>query len=473
MRFNGSDQRLNGKIDGGRGNVPVWSRSGSCMAFSVLFRLFIGCYLLAGAASCAQTGPAGSLPPHDPALSPSPEPTSTLPAPVNPEPTLPVVMEKLIFTYSVDAEGGYGNSYGIDSTIALADSSGTLLITPELFRPFANKVLISHQVFSPSPDGKFLLFDGVLSTPGCTIPDTDCGGALPHLFLADLSTGQARQIPFADDLVYINNYGPPAWSPEGTHFVLTLRKGQQERLFLYDLADGSVQVLTDPPGGGDRYPAWSPDGSWLAFVRWQQRQEQCPEGIARSAGCNLAGLWVINMAGGEARLLLDKVVLEAPLGPGDDFGVFVLPYNAPAWSPDSRRIAVPVAQANEQPDITLVELASGQTTLLAPDLAEDMQPAFSPDGAWISFRSNRSGNEDIFLVRPDGSLLTNLSDHPARDDLAAWSPSGRQLVFLSNRETDFNGFRLYTIPSLPGAQTQAIHLEYRAVNSKPAWWLLP
>ena len=69
--------------------------------------------------------------------------------------------------------------------------------------------------------------------------------------------------------------------------------------------------------------------------------------------------------------------------------------------------------------------------LAAPDI--DYDPAWSPDGAWIVFTSERNGSADLFRVRPDGADLERLTDSPAYDDQAAFSPDGQQLVFVTTR----------------------------------------
>jgi TolB protein len=63
----------------------------------------------------------------------------------------------------------------------------------------------------------------------------------------------------------------------------------------------------------------------------------------------------------------------------------------------------------------------------------DYNPAWSPDGQWIVFTSERDGSADLYRVRRDGSGLQRLTDHPAYDDQAAFSPDGKQLVFVTTR----------------------------------------
>ena len=69
--------------------------------------------------------------------------------------------------------------------------------------------------------------------------------------------------------------------------------------------------------------------------------------------------------------------------------------------------------------------------LSPPDV--DYDAAWSADGTWIAFTSERNGSADIYRVHPDGSGLERLTDSPAYDDQAAVSPDGRQIVFVTTR----------------------------------------
>ncbi|HOU13802.1 MAG TPA: hypothetical protein PKZ84_11870 [Anaerolineae bacterium] len=61
-------------------------------------------------------------------------------------------------------------------------------------------------------------------------------------------------------------------------------------------------------------------------------------------------------------------------------------------------------------------------------------PASALPVAAIAFVSDRDGNEEIYVIQPDGSGLTRLTDNPAVDRDPAWSPDGRQIAFRSRRD---------------------------------------
>lgn len=77
---------------------------------------------------------------------------------------------------------------------------------------------------------------------------------------------------------------------------------------------------------------------------------------------------------------------------------------------------------------------NGRTLQLTADTAVDYMPAWSPDGSRIAFVSTRSGHQEIYSIRPDGSGLTRLTEGTAHNSEPAWSPDGRTIAFRSQRD---------------------------------------
>jgi TolB protein len=88
----------------------------------------------------------------------------------------------------------------------------------------------------------------------------------------------------------------------------------------------------------------------------------------------------------------------------------------------------------------------------------------SPDGKWIAFDSNRSGNQDIWIMRKDGSELRQLTTNAAHDWVGSWSPDGKQIAFHSLRRGNRD---LYVMPVAGGAVTPLT--SHPAMDVIPAW----
>ncbi len=74
---------------------------------------------------------------------------------------------------------------------------------------------------------------------------------------------------------------------------------------------------------------------------------------------------------------------------------------------------------------------------ITANAARDTYPRFSPDGKWIAFSSDRSGNLDVYIIPSEGGAAKRLTFHSADDAVLGWTPDSRQVLFSSNRGEDF------------------------------------
>jgi uncharacterized repeat protein (TIGR01451 family) len=146
--------------------------------------------------------------------------------------------------------------------------------------------------------------------------------------------------------------------------------------------------LTTNPGFDDQ-PAWSPDGTRIAFSR------------------DGANVFVMNADGtGQTNLTGGVGTINAQ----------------PNWSPDGTRIAFSSDRAGTL-DIFVMNANGSAPTQVTTDPASDDQPAWSPDGTRIAFTSDRAGTFDILTVNPDGTGTTNLTSAGAAVDVEPnWQP---------------------------------------------------
>jgi Tol biopolymer transport system component len=71
---------------------------------------------------------------------------------------------------------------------------------------------------------------------------------------------------------------------------------------------------------------------------------------------------------------------------------------------------------------------------LTDNSAYDAECAFSPDGKWIIFTSNRDGDLELYAMRSDGTNVVRLTNTPGYDGGAFFSPDGKHIVFRSDRK---------------------------------------
>ena len=119
--------------------------------------------------------------------------------------------------------------------------------------------------------------------------------------------------------------------------------------------------------------------------------------------------------------------LESIGGPGD--------YGDVALSPDGMRVAVSVrAPASATTDIAVVDIATGVSTVVTADAADDDAPIWSPDGRRILYASTRGGTRDIYQKAADGTgndvvIVGGEGDQIGYD----WTSDGRYLLYQSNQ----------------------------------------
>ena len=101
-------------------------------------------------------------------------------------------------------------------------------------------------------------------------------------------------------------------------------------------------------------------------------------------------------------------------------------------SPDGQWIVFDSNRSGNQ-DIYKMPLKGGEPEQLTSDPSDDFFPVWSPDGREIAFFSWRRGNRDIFLMTADGRTVKQLTDDPAHDFYPDWSPNSLELVFYSWR----------------------------------------
>lgn len=136
---------------------------------------------------------------------------------------------------------------------------------------------------------------------------------------------------------------------------------------------------------------------------------------------------------------------------------------SPAWSPDSREIAV-TSYRDRNPDIVAVSLSGNGRRPLSQQPGINSAPAWSPDGTRLALTLSKDGNSEIYTMSRNGTDLRRLTNHSAIDTSPTWSPTGRQIAFVSDR----SGSPQIFVMDAEGSNVR--RLTYQGnYNDRPSW----
>jgi hypothetical protein len=194
-------------------------------------------------------------------------------------------------------------------------------------------------------------------------------------------------------------------------------------LFRRDLETGRVDRLTT--GMRAREPDVSPDGRRIAFT-------------TNGAGTTHLMIAELRDVEGTARRLLENDRFDQVFNP--------------RFSPDGRTLAIGRWRAGGYRDIQLVDVETGRVTPVTHDRAQDMTPAWSPDGRTLYFTSDRTGIANVYAYELTSGRLRQVTNVVSGAYAPAVSPDGRHLVYVGYTSWGFDLF----------------HLDLSAVELRPA-----
>jgi dipeptidyl aminopeptidase/acylaminoacyl peptidase len=283
-----------------------------------------------------------------------------------------------------------------------------------------------------------------------------------------------------DDIFALKEVSDPRISPDGhsvAYEVSSLDKDRDDSdsdIWLMPLAGGEALRLTSSTFP-ESSPRFSPDGRYLAFLSDR-------DGIWTQ-------VWLMDRRGGEAVRLTH----------------FKANVSALAWSPDSSRLALVVkdvdkedpeteedadvasGEGKEKPPkpivirrlkfkkdgegylndlrhhVHVLDVAARKSVQITTGPYDDAEPAWSPDGRFIAFTSNRTPdpdsneNTDIFLVQARaGATPRRLTTSPGTDSSPEFSPDGRTIAYVAGgdpKDIWYGTLNLGTVPVDGGHET--------------------
>ncbi|NKB36092.1 MAG: Tol-Pal system beta propeller repeat protein TolB [Gammaproteobacteria bacterium] len=183
-------------------------------------------------------------------------------------------------------------------------------------------------------------------------------------------------------------------------YITVRRLEERKKLYSLQIADAdgyNPQILLESPEPL-LSPAWSPDGSRLAYVSFESRN---------------SAIYIQDVLSGKR----EKVASN----PGIN--------SAPAWSPDGSRLALTLSKGGD-PEIFVLHLSSGTLQQITRNRAIDTEPSWSPDGKKLAFTSDRGGGPQIYEIKLQDKRPTRLTFDGVYNARPRYSPDGKSLVMI-------------------------------------------
>lgn len=127
-----------------------------------------------------------------------------------------------------------------------------------------------------------------------------------------------------------------------------------------------------------------------------------------------------------------RIAAQAPATPSIDDLINLRRVGAPAISPDGRQVVFTIRETNWEENAYETELwlgGSGALRQLTNSKKSSLQPAWSPDGAWLAFISDRDGKRRLYRIAIAGGEAEQLTSGDEGVANFAWSPKGNQIAF--------------------------------------------
>ena len=216
-----------------------------------------------------------------------------------------------------------------------------------------------------------------------------------------IATDGSEPVPVIRDT---DRWDLPVWSPDSTRLAYSTATRYSEGIESNHIAvvnadgDGAESLTSDHETLGEGRavcPAWSPDGTHIAFA-----------GRPGGESGDLE-IWVMDADGASITQLTDNLDSEG----------------CPLWSPDGTRLLYTIYRDLDEifpPTEIWVMDADGTGQRMLAERGES--PAWSPNGSRIAYVSDRDGDREIFVMAADGTNQTQLTFNNDEDLAPVWSP---------------------------------------------------
>lgn len=192
----------------------------------------------------------------------------------------------------------------------------------------------------------------------------------------------------------------PAWSPNGSQIAYVSFESRKPVVYTHDVASGKRRLIANFRGSNSA-PAWSPDGRALAVT------------LSRDGGSQL---YVIDAGGGEPRRLIQSGSIDTE----------------PVYTPDGKSIFF-VSDRGGAPQIYKMPSAGGNAERVTFTGNYNISPTLSPDGRWLAYISRVSGAFKLHVMELAGGAVSAITD-TSMDESPSFAPNSRLIVYATQQQ---------------------------------------
>jgi len=192
----------------------------------------------------------------------------------------------------------------------------------------------------------------------------------------------------------------PAWSPDGSQLAYVSFESRKPVVYAHDVSSGKRRLVANFKGSNSA-PSWSPDGKTIALT------------LSLGGGSQL---FLINANGGEPRRWLQSSSIDTE----------------PVFAPDGRSIYF-VSDRGASPQIYRASITGQSVERVTFTGTYNISPALSPDGRWLAYISRVGGAFKLHMMDLQSGQVHPISDSTS-DESPSFSPNGKMVVYATQQQ---------------------------------------
>jgi TolB protein len=283
-----------------------------------------------------------------------------------------------------------------------------------------------------------MVYEALIGEPGAfstriayvTVQHKAAAASVHTLWIADADGYSARDVLNSPTEIM-----SPAWSPDGTKLAYARFENDHFVLVLQDVATGMREVVANALGHNGA-PAWSPDGSKLALAMQHKRHP---------GDAGNFDIYILDLRSKALTRFTEHWAVETH----------------PAWSPDGKFLVF-TSDRSGRPQIYRKALTGGKEERLTFEGAENDRASFSPNGKMLAMIHANSGEYRVAVFELETSQLRVLTDS-SLDESPSFAPNGSMIIYA----TTFKSAKILAAVSVDGRVKQRLSQEGRVLD--PAW----